>query len=103
MIYLGTLFATVIAELLVAALLFKGRPPKDLWTVILCVNLCTHPVASFLLNGPWHGLGFWPIEWLVLLAEFAMYLWVTHLKTSRAAYLSLATNGCTVALSFLLP
>ena len=103
MTYLATLLATLAVELAIAAWLLRRTQLNGLLPVVLCANLVTHPIASFVLQGPWNGLGFWPVEFLVLLAEFALYRVVGGLSVGRSALLALATNGATVALSFLLP
>lgn len=65
----------------------------------LAANLCTHPMAYWLVTHGW--LGFWPTEAAVCVVEAAIYLGASRLPWQRAAAISLAANGVTMAMSFL--
>lgn len=65
----------------------------------LAANLFTHPLAFWLVTGG--HLGFWPTEAAVCVVEAAVYAGISRLPAPRAALISLAANGVTLAMSFL--
>lgn len=65
----------------------------------LAANLLTHPLAYWLVTRGW--LGFWPAEGAVFVVEATIYARVSRLPAPRAAAISLAANGVTLAMSFL--
>lgn len=65
----------------------------------LAANLLTHPLAYLLVARGW--LGFWPTEAAVFGVEAAIYARVSRLPAPRAAAISFAANGVTLAMSFL--
>ncbi len=100
--YAGTLLLTIVAELIVAAVITRGKRPADLFLFVLAINLTTHPIASFLIQHPNLPLGFWSVEALVICAEFFLYMKFAGLNFGPAAKLSLACNSVTILLSLML-
>lgn len=76
-------------------------PPPRLRVAVdsLAANLFTHPLAYGLVTHGW--LGFWPTEVAVCVVEAAIYVGVSRLPWQRAAAISGAANGVTMAISFL--
>ncbi|MDE0900032.1 MAG: hypothetical protein OSA81_13580, partial [Longimicrobiales bacterium] len=97
--YAFTLLATIAVEITIAAGLTIKSRPNDILLVVLCANMVTHPITNSLIYGPCFNIGFWPVEALVVLFEFAIYRLIAGLTVQRAAVLASVTNAITIALS----
>jgi len=96
--YAAALLWTVAVEVTAAACWPRSARPEDLLWTVASVNLLTHPIA-YLFASP---LGFWPTEAGVVVSEAFLYRGVAGMGWKASGVLALATNGCTLVLSFLL-
>ena len=112
MTQLDALLATLIIETAVALplLLALGWVPRSRWwrpvPVILAASLLTHPFAWTLIVELRWAADYWaraiPVELALTVAEGLLYAWLLPLKRGQGLLLSLAANGASFGLGFVL-
>lgn len=96
--YWITLALTIGVELAVALSLTKRDDRKVVAAACLLVNFLTHPLATFVAQKSAFPLEV--IELAVIAVECLGYRWALGGSWKRAAWLAIACNGVTWALSY---
>jgi hypothetical protein len=89
------LATTIVVEGAIASTILRRIP----WLETIAIQLTTWPIAQWLF---WRTGAFWWIEAAVAMVETVLWRVVLPMPWRRAALVSFAANGATVAIAFAL-